>query len=176
MHDRNKALSPNERIELRIGIHVGDVISNNSSDGDIFGDAVNISSRIEHFASPGGVCITEQVFAQVKNKIDYPLVRMEGQKLKNVEQPIDLYRVVMPWEVEPPGESPLDSRRVAVLPFKNMSPDPNDEFFADGLTEEVIASLSNVKELNVIARTSVMQYKGVSKKVTEIGRESTREL
>jgi adenylate cyclase len=169
MHERNMSLPSEERMELRIGIHVGDVISNDG-DGDIFGDAVNISSRIEQFAPPGGVCISEQVFAQVKNKVDFAVVRLEGQKLKNVALPMDLYRIVMSWDA-PPAQTPLDARRVAVLPFKNMSPDPNDEFFADGLTEEVIASLSNVKELNVIARTSVMQYKSVSKKVTEIGRE-----
>ncbi|MDA4129531.1 MAG: tetratricopeptide repeat protein [Thaumarchaeota archaeon] len=171
MHERNMGLPSSDRLEIRVGIHVGDVISNTEVDGDIFGDTVNISSRIEQFAPPGGVCLSEQVFAQVKNKVDFPLVRMESQKLKNVELPVDLYRVVMPWEVEPARESPLEPRRVAVLPFKNMSPDPNDEFFSDGLTEEVIASLSNVKELTVIARTSVMQYRAVSKKVTEIGRE-----
>lgn len=158
------------RIQLRVGIHVGDVIT--KQDGDILGDAVNISSRIEQFASPGGVCISEQVFAQVKNKADFRFVRMENQKLKNVDLPIDLYRIVMPWEGEPAKEvTLLDARRVAVLPFKNMSPDPNDEYFADGLTEEMIASLSNVKELTVIARTSVMQYRAVSKRVTDIGKE-----
>ena len=169
LHERNIALVPEEQIQVRVGIHVGDVISN--SDGDILGDAVNISSRIEPFATPGGVCISAQVFDQVKNKVEFPLVRMEAQKLKNVILPTDLYRVIMPWESESASQTLLDRRRVGVLPFKNMSPDPNDEYFADGLTEELITSLSNVKDLTVIARTSVMQYKTISKKVTEIGRE-----
>jgi adenylate cyclase len=171
MHDQNIALAPEDRILVRVGIHVGDVVYN--SGGDILGDAVNISSRIEPFATPGGICISEQVFDQVRNKVELPLVRMESQKLKNVNQPIDLYRVIMPWESESQStrQGLLEPRRVGVLPFKNMSPDPNDEYFADGLTEELITSLSNVKDLTVIARTSVMQYKTVSKKVTEIGRE-----
>lgn len=168
IHEQNMAVRPEDRIQVRVGIHVGDVIYR---DGDILGDAVNISSRIEPLASPGGVCISAQVFDQIRNKIEFPIVRMETQKLKNVNVSIDLYKIVMPWETAQTKHEILDPRRVAVLPFRNMSPDPNDEYFVDGMTEELITSLSNVKELTVIARTSVMQYKNVSKKITEIGSE-----
>jgi adenylate cyclase len=170
MHERNTSIVPEDRIQVRVGIHVGDILY--KRDGDILGDAVNISSRIESFATPGGVCISEQVFDQVRNKVNFPLVRMESKKLKNVSLPIDLYQVIMPWESEPESKQTfLEPRRVGVLPFKNMSPDPSDEYFADGMTEELITALANLKELTVIARTSVMQYKTISKKVTEIGRE-----
>ena len=165
-------LPEQRRILIRIGIHLGDVIK---SQGDILGDAVNVSSRIEPLAEPGGVCISGQVYDQVRNKVDLPLERLERKTLKNVRLPIDVYRIVMPWESEiestPKSASALDRKRIAVLPLRNMSPDPNDEYFADGMTEELITSLSAIKEFTVIARTSVMQYKGTTKRIDEIGRE-----
>jgi adenylate cyclase len=169
MHSRNVALPEGKRLELRVGIHLGDVVH---SQLDILGDAVNVSSRIEPLAAPGGVCISEQVFDHVRNKIDLPLEKLGQQALKNVKMPIDVYRIVMPWENgSTKEESGLDPHRVAVLPLENMSPDPNDEYFADGMTEELITTLAGIKELTVIARTSVMQYKKASKKVLDIGRE-----
>lgn len=171
MHERNLGLSRDIKTEIRVGVHVGDVIH---SDGDILGDAVNISSRIEPLAPPGGICISGQVFDQVRNKVEFPLIRMERQKLKNVDQPIEVYKVGMPWEAHADDQQrqrALDRSRVAVLPLTNMSPDPSDEYFADGMTEELITSLANIRELTVIARTSVMQYKRTSKKASEIGRE-----
>jgi adenylate cyclase len=168
IHEKNRALGPRDRMEIRVGIHAGDLIEN---EGDIFGDAVNISSRMEPLAPPGGVCISGQVFDQVRNKVDFPLIRMEKQKLKNIDQPIDVYRIGMPWEAQAEGPVSFDRSRVAVLPLTNMSPDPNDEYFADGITEEMITSLANIRGLTVIARTSVMQYKKTSKKASEIGRE-----
>ena len=168
MRERNSRLPEEKRLQMRIGVHVGDVVHRQ---GDILGDAVNVSSRIEHLAGPGGVCITEQVYDHVRNKIDLPLEKLEGKTLKNVSLPLDVYRIVMPWEGERKEEVELDTRRVAVLPLKNMSPDPNDEYFADGMTEELITALSSVSELTVIARTSIMQYKNAPKRISDIGRE-----
>lgn len=168
MHERNSMQPEKERMQMRIGIHVGDVVH---SQGDILGDAVNVSSRIEPIAPPGGVCISEQAYDQVRNKVEAPMELLEGKTLKNVRLPVDVYRIVMPWENRTAEEPDLDTRRVAVLPLKNMSPDPNDEYFADGMTEELITALSSVRELTVIARTSVMQYKTSTKRVADIGKE-----
>jgi adenylate cyclase len=168
MHERNSVLPEKQRMQMRIGIHVGDVVH---SKGDILGDAVNVSSRIEPIAQPGGVCISEQAYDHVRNKLDAPMELVESRTLKNVRVPMDVYRIVMPWENREAEDTGLDTRRVAVLPLKNMSPDPNDEYFADGMTEELITALSSVRELTVIARTSVMQYKTSTKRVADIGKE-----
>jgi adenylate cyclase len=163
------------RIRLRIGIHLGDVVHR---DNDIFGDAVNIASRIQPICEPGGVCVSEQVFDQVRNKISYPLEKLDERELKNVKFKIDIYRIVLPWQGNGGRgrrnrntQSAVDRKRIAVLPFANMSPDPADEYFADGMTEELITALARIKELTVIARTSVMKYKTPSKSASEIGRE-----
>jgi adenylate cyclase len=169
LHDYNISSKDEWKIKLRIGIHLGDVIH---QAGDVFGDAVNIASRIQAVAEPEGVCISEQVYDQVRNKSPQSLVKLAPKDLKNVQFHIDVYKVAMPWEGELTASSmKLDTRRIAVLPFANISPDPGDEYFADGMTEELITSLSGVKELTVIARTSVMKYKTGTKGVDEIGRE-----
>ena len=169
MRERNAALPNERRILIRVGVHLGDVVH---SQGDILGDAVNVSSRIEPLAPPGGVCISEQVYDHVRNKIDFRLEKLESKTLKNVSIPIDVYRIIMPWEMETKKEeAEMDSRRVAVLPLKNMSPDPNDEYFAEGMTEELITALATVTDLTVIARTSTTQYKNSTKRISEIGRE-----
>jgi adenylate cyclase len=164
----NSGRSPERSVMIRIGIHVGDVIH---SEGDIFGDAVNISSRIEPVGEPGGVCISEQVYDQVWNKVDFRLVKMESQKFKNVSLPTDVYSVEMLPTEKAVEAVELDRLRLAVLPLNNMSPDPNDEYFAGGMTEELITTLSGISELSVIARTSVMPYKTAAKRVSEVGRE-----
>jgi len=165
----DRKLARGDKLALRIGIHVGDVVE---KEGDVLGDAVNIASRIEPLSEPGGVCVSEQVYYQVKNKVPYPLVRNASRELKNVSEPVDVYKVVMPWEKEHvESAQQLDSKTVAVLPFASMSPDPNDEYFADGLTEELIDRLCQVKELGVIARTSVMNYKKKEKNASQIGKE-----
>ena len=155
------------RIHLRIGLHLGDVVE---SGGDISGDSVNIASRIEPLAEDGGVCLSRQVFDQVQNKFEIPMSSLGPRNLKNVSAPLEVYRMVMPWEGERPLKEP-SSDRIAVLPFANMSHDPNDEYFADGMTEELIDRLAQVKSLRVIARTSVMSYKGEKKKISEIAKE-----
>jgi TolB-like protein/Flp pilus assembly protein TadD len=166
LHDFNQSAKP--RILLRVGIHVGDVVL---SEGDVYGDAVNIASRIEPLASGGGICISEEVYRQVRNKMPYHFLKLESNSLRNISFPIDVYRLELPWEAAPSSDVKLDRRRVAVLPFDNISPDPNDEYFSDGLTEELITVLSRVEGLEVIARTSVLRYKGGTKQVSAIGNE-----
>ena len=165
----NLSLASDKRIHLRIGVHVGEVVE---SLGDISGDAVNVASRIEPLAEDGGVCLTRQVYDHVRSKVDLPLSSLGPKSLKNVTEPVEVYKMVMPWNVETPAPSvQLDKKRIAVLPFTNMSSNPEEGYFADGMTEELITSLSGVRQLTVIARTSVMGYKGTTKKVREIGRE-----
>ena len=170
LHEHNLVAAGPDQINVRIGIHVGDIIHRGSG---VLGDTVNIASRIEVFADAGGICVTDPVFLQVRNKITHSLVKLSEQRLKNVDLPITLYKVILPWQATsvPLGEISDSKNRVAVLPFVNISPDPNDEYFADGMTEELITSLSGIKQLTVIARTSVMKYKAASKGASEIGRE-----
>ncbi len=165
LHERNSqsGVTP---IQLRIGIHLGDV---EQRENDIFGDAVNVASRIEPLASPGGVCISGEVFSQIRNKISDKLEKLPSTALKGVRVPVEIYEVVLPWTRVPASAAATGPTRMAVLPFTNMSADPSDLYFADGLTEELITVLSQLRELRVIARTSVMQYKSTSKEISEIG-------
>ena len=172
MYERNSegGLAP---IRIRIGVHLGDVVQNGS---DILGDAVNIAARIEPLAEPGGVCISGSVYEQVRTKVHDKFAKLPSKELKGLQSPIDVYRVVLPWSgngAESAGENagPPDRNRLAVLPFANISPDPSDEYFADGLTEELIANLSLVSGLKVIARTSVIGYRKTEKSVATIGKE-----
>ena len=169
MREFDLTLPSEKRIHLRVGIHLGDVVEN---DGDIFGDAVNVASRIESLAEGGGVCLTQQVHDHVHNKIDIPLVNMGKRSLKNVSEPIEVYKMVMPWD-EGKATSPtkLDKRRIAVLPLSNISPDPRDQYLVDGMTEELISTLSKIGELKVISRTSIMRYKTTSKSIDEIAKD-----
>jgi TolB-like protein len=165
----NLSLASDKRIHLRIGVHVGEVVE---SLGDISGDAVNVASRIEPLAEDGGVCLTRQVYDHVRSKVDLPLSSLGPKSLKNVTEPVEVYKMVMPWEKEIAVMSAqLDKTRIAVLPFTNMSSNPEEGYFADGMTEELITSLSGVRQLTVIARTSVMKYKGSQKGASEVGKE-----
>ncbi len=165
VHSRN--LERGEKLQVRIGIHVGDVVHQGN---DLLGDAVNVASRIVPLAEAGGICISEHVFYQVKNKVSYPFNRLETRQLKNVKDAIEVYRIVFPWEGLEIKGIEFDTRRIAVLPFANMSPDPSDEYFADGITEELISTISKIRGLTVISRTSVMKFKNASASVDEIGR------
>ena len=169
LNERNSTVPPEQKIQIRIGLHVGDIVHR---EGDVFGDAVNITSRIGPLAKPGGICLSEQVYAQVWNKIEASLMSLGRQELKHVQLPMEIYCVALPWGGKPAEElSTLDKRRIAVLPLMNISPDPQDEYFTDGMTEEIIYTLSKIRKLKVIAQTSVMTYKGQRKKIAEIGQE-----
>jgi len=165
----NYTQAEERRVHLRIGVHIGDIVE---AEGDISGDAVNVASRIEALADVGGVCLTRQVYDQVQNKLELRMRSLGAKSLKNLRTPMEVFSMVMPWERGVVDEAvELDRHRVAVLPLKNMSPDPNDEYFADGMTEELITALSGLRELTVIARTSIMQYKNSPKRIADVARE-----
>lgn len=164
-HNSQEGAQP---LRLRVGIHLGDVQERGT---DIFGDAVNIASRIEPIAEAGGICLSAQVYDQVHNKVPYHLEKLGPKTLKGVLEPVEVYKVALPWTSEEPVLKRSGPPRLAVLPLTNISPDPKDEYFADGLTEELITVLSQIKGLRVISRTSVSQYKGTTRSVTEIGAE-----
>jgi TolB-like protein/class 3 adenylate cyclase len=171
MGERNAPVSPDKRIELRIGIHVGDIII---EDSDIFGDGVNIAARLENIAEPGGICISDDTYRQVRGKIDVVFEDGGDQNLKNIDHPVRVYRAQIgktdgvrlgAQHVTP------DRASIAVLPFLNMSQDPEQEYFADGMVEDIITGLSRIKSLFVIARNSSFAYKGRAVDIKQIGRE-----
>jgi TolB-like protein/class 3 adenylate cyclase len=168
---RNSLEGSKGRIVLRIGIHVGDVVEEGD---DIVGDAVNVASRIEPLAEPGGICVSGPVFDQVRNKLRSPLEKLGSRTLKNVEFPVDIYRVVLSQDTARPrpiGAESSSNLRLAVLPFASMSPDANDAYFADGLTDELITQTSRIPNLRVVARTSVLRYKDSSKSLRDVAQD-----
>jgi adenylate cyclase len=168
----NERRSIERKITLRIGIHLGDVIHKGRN---VSGDAVNVASRIEPLAEPGGVCLTAQVYYSVINKVECGFESIGNPHLKNVDTPIEMYKILglkASASSQVRHAVTLPRNRIAVLPFVNMSPNPDDEYFADGMTEELITKLSEIQGLRVIARTSVMSYKNNKEKgVAQIGRE-----
>ena len=178
MAEQNADAPQNNRIKFRIGIHVGDIIID---DNDIFGDGVNIAARLEGIAEPGGVCISDDAHRQVRGKVDILFEDMGSQTLKNIAEPMRVWRISISGEAS--SASPqsasfgsLQSRpfpdkpSIAVLPFQNMSGDPEQEYFADGIAEDVLTTLSKIQELMVIARYSSFVFKGQTRDVREIGR------
>jgi adenylate cyclase len=172
LKNRNAELPVSRRMEFRIGINLGDVIE----DGEqILGDGVNIAARLETLSEPGGVCISGTAYDQVKNKLALGYGYLGEQTVKNISEPVRVYRVKMESNTVGPG---LERRpdfpeepSIAVLPFVNMSGDPEQEYFSDGITEEIITGLSKVPRLIVIARNSTFTYKGRPVKVQEVGHE-----
>jgi len=179
MAGQNADLPPDNRIEFRIGIHVGDIIID---DNDIFGDGVNIAARLEGIAEPGGICISDDAQRQIRGKIDIAFEDMGPQNLKNIIEPMRAWHLQIdknPASTTPRRTSveiaqPLalpDKPSIAVLPFQNMSGDPEQEYFADGMVEEIITALSRFHWLFVIARTSTFTYKGRAVDVKQVSRE-----
>jgi adenylate cyclase len=172
MGERNAAVPADGRIEFRVGIHQGDIVV---EDGDIFGDGVNIAARLEGLAEPGGICISARVQEDAAGKLDLAFEDIGEQQLKNIARPVRVFRVARKRVAQPselPAALPLpDKPSVAVLPFSNMSGDPEQEFFADGIAEDVITALSRYPSLFVIARNSCFTYKGRAVDVKQVGRE-----
>jgi adenylate cyclase len=172
MADRNAGVPAEKRIEFRFGIHQGDIIV---EDGDIFGDGVNLAARLEGLAEPGGICVSGRVRADAAGKVDVAFDDLGEQSLKNIARPLRVYRVRL-GEV-PATDTPAaalalpDKPSIAVLPFQNMSGDPEQEYFADGMVEEIITALSRIRWLFVIARNSTFTYKGRAVDVKQVGRE-----
>ena len=166
----NLSLASDRRIHLRVGLHVGEVVE---AQGDISGDAVNVASRIEPLAEDGGVCVTRQVYDLIKNMFDLSFASIGPRSVKNVVEPLEVFKMQLPWEETASVKDAISFpvNRIAILPFRNMSPDPKDEYFAEGITEEIISTVSGISGLNIISRTSVMGYKGTTKRVEEIGKE-----
>jgi adenylate cyclase len=176
MAEQNASSSQEQRIEFRIGIHVGDIIIDND---DIFGDGVNIAARLENIADPGGICLSDDAYRQIRGKVDTAFEDMGRQTLKNITEPIRAWRMKIGTEVsaarhststEPHHVRPLSGKpSIAVLPFQNMSGDREQEYFADGIAEDVLTTLSKIQELMVIARNSSFAFKGQNRDIREIG-------
>jgi TolB-like protein/class 3 adenylate cyclase len=194
MTGRNVGIPPDNRIELRIGINMGDIVV---EDGDIFGDGVNVAARLEALAEPGGICVAARVQEDAAGKLDLAFEDIGEQQLKNITRPVRVYRVrpESPLPNPPlPGLDPgitgegsalgarvgaaappplplPDKPSIAILPFANMSGDPEQEYFADGMVEEIITALSRIRWLFVIPRNSSFTYKGQAVDVKQVGRE-----
>ena len=180
MIERNAGVPEDRRIEFRIGIHLGDVVE--ESDGDLMGDGVNIAARLEGVASPGAICLSEDAYRQVKARLDLSVSDLGQTKLKNITDPMRVYslRVGLGGDVKPIPETkpiaavaaprPSDKPSIAVLPFHNMSGDPEQDYFADGISEDIITALSKLSQLFVIARNSSFTFKGKNVNIQEVGR------
>ena len=172
---RNDGVPENERVQFRIGINLGDVIEDR---GDIYGDGVNVAARLEALSEPSGICISESVRTAVGKKLGLDYEYMGKQQVKNIEEPVQAYKVVMAAQRAPSSNEVLklelelpDKPSIAVLPFTNMSGDPEQEYFSDGITEDIITALSRISGLLVVARHSTMVYKGKAVDVKQVGRE-----
>jgi TolB-like protein/class 3 adenylate cyclase/Tfp pilus assembly protein PilF len=176
--EANSSLTPDRRISFRIGIHIGDVMIRA---GDLFGDGVNIAARLQSIAKPGGVCISGATYDQVRKVLPVTFVDLGVQHVKNIQEPIRAYQMGAPSETREAAPASIakaenppplpDKPSIAVLPFENMSGDPEQEYFADGMAEEIITALSRFKSLFVIGRNSSFTYKRRAVSVKQVGRE-----
>jgi adenylate cyclase len=174
MGERNADVPKDRRITYRIGINIGDIIVEGD---DIYGDGVNVAARLEALAEPGGICASRTVFNHVKGKIEVGFEDLGAQKIKNIPEPIRVYRVAterLPPAATSPGTKPLplpDKPSIAVLPFTNMSDDQEQEHLSDGISEDIITALSKIPKLFVTARNSTFTYKGRAVDIKQVGRE-----
>ena len=171
MAERNAAVPQAKRIEFRIGMHVGDIVI---EDDDIFGDGVNIAARLEGVADPGAVCISDDAYRQVRDKLDVAFEDMGDRQLKNIARPVRVYGVRFGGApAAAAGGFPAlpDKPSIAVLPFDNMSAEAGQDYLADGIVEAITAALSHIRSFFVIARNSAFTYKGRATNVRDIGRE-----
>jgi TolB-like protein len=173
---RNTDVPADRRIEFRIGINLGDIIKDGR---DVYGDGVNVAARLEALATPGGICVSRVVRDQVRDKLGFAFDDRGEQQVKNITRPVRVFDVKMTGETmtltpDLAARVPLqlpDKPSIAVLPFQNMSGDPEQEYFADGMVEEIITALSRIRWLFVIARNSSFTYKRRSVDVKQVGRE-----
>ena len=171
---KRHASSESDPIRFRIGINVGDIIIEGE---DILGDGVNIAARIEGIAEPGGICLSYAAYEQVGDKLKESFVDLGEHNLKNIARPVRVYRLDLTSKAKTASEAPRpmsappDKPSIAVLAFNNMSGDPEQEYFSDGISEDIITDLSKLSELHVIARNSTFAYKGKAVDVKQIGRE-----
>jgi adenylate cyclase len=184
MAERNAGVPEDRRIVFRIGVHLGDVVE--ESDGDLMGDAVNIAARLEGIAKPGAICLSEQAYRQVRTRLDVSVNDLGAAELKNIAEPVRVYSVEVgnpphakaakptepaPAETSTPTPSAPEKPSIAVLAFQNMSGDPEQGYFGDGIAEDIITDLSKVGGLLVIARNSSFAYKGKSADIRIVARE-----
>jgi adenylate cyclase len=171
----SNAVPTDRRMLFRIGVHLGDVIE--KTDGTIYGDGVNIAARLEGLAAPGGITVSESIRTAVRGKLDASFEDRGEQKVKNIPEPVRVYRVKVEGETVPApaafdgGDATRDKPSIAVLSFNNMSGDPEQEYFSDGITEDIITDLSKLSGLLVIARNSTFTYKGRAVDAREVARE-----
>ena len=178
MAERNADVPSDSRIEFRMGINLGDIIKDGR---DIYGDGVNVAARLETLADPGGICVSRVVRDQVRDKLDFSFEDMGEQSVKNIARPLRVHRILLGEEPSHPVPLPASSAKpvlpypnkpsIAVLPFQNMSGDPEQEYFVDGMVEEIITALSRIRWLFVLARNSSFTYKGQAVDVKQVGRE-----
>src|SRR5215831_19424197 len=169
MAERNAGAPPETRIEFRIGINLGDVIAEG---GDILGDGVNIAARLEALAEPGGICVSRVVRDQVRDKVDFGFEDLGEQHVKNITRPVHVYRIPLAETARTQAPLPLpDKPSLAVLPFQNMTGDGEQDYFVDGIVEEITTAISRLPWLFVIARNSSFTYKGRPIDVKQVARE-----
>ena len=208
MVDRNAGVTPDKRIEFRIGIHLGDVVE--ESDGDLMGDGVNIAARLQGVAKPGGICLSEQAYWQVKGRLDFKVTDLGQTQLKNIAEPVHVYSLEVGQPAQPKPKALGSKRRwlsaplaaaiaallllaaasgwfllagrsmkpaqaahlsIVVLPFTNLSGDPSQDYFADGITENLTTDLSRIRDSFVIARNTAFTFKGKNADARQIGKE-----
>src|SRR5262249_13951002 len=169
MASANANLPADRRIELRIGINIGDVIVEG---GDLYGDGVNVAARLEALSETGGILLSQAVLSHVRGRIQLDFEDLGEQKLKNMQEPVRVYRLRLDGNATVPRSeaAPMDKPSIAVLPFNNMSGDPEQQYFSDGVTEDIITELTRFRRLFVIARNSSFAFRDKAMNIAEVGR------